>query len=207
LKNTHDVDPQITWSWDVLGLPESEVASRAESALHNEQFEKAYRVHLPYVEFKLSFLRSQIAEATKIERQLDVAFQDVFCLRNSTDLAELLAQKILSANYHVVVRDLASKGYLFHRLSKPWKKLFAENRIDFVSSQSEPISEKPKQAHDFKTLVLKLEDQTGRKAKASLHGPMTRSLDIDSIYTSRLLIEREHQYFAERALHFWYTQI
>ncbi len=71
LENTKDLDPQLTWSWDCLNVPESEVADVVETALKDCQFSKAYRVHRPYVEFKMSFPKSKMTEALPWKEILD----------------------------------------------------------------------------------------------------------------------------------------
>lgn len=60
---TEGLDPQITASWDCMGLPESEVSSLVEPLLTKCPFVKAYRVHLPYIEFKLTYPKSKTAQA------------------------------------------------------------------------------------------------------------------------------------------------
>lgn len=49
------IDPIQVLSWDFLGIPESEIAEWVESNIADCPYEKAYRVHLPFVEFKLTF--------------------------------------------------------------------------------------------------------------------------------------------------------
>ena len=65
-----DIDPQITASWDCQGLPESEVSSLVEPLLSDCPFEKAYRVHLPFIEFKLTYPRSRQNEAEPFLRSI-----------------------------------------------------------------------------------------------------------------------------------------
>lgn len=71
VENTKDLDPQLTWSWDCLNVPESEVADVVETALKECQFSKAYRVHRPFVEFKMSFPKSKTTEALQWKEVLD----------------------------------------------------------------------------------------------------------------------------------------
>lgn len=53
------LNPIIVKSWDFLGVPESEIAEWVEETIPNCPFEKAYRVHLPFVEFKFTFRQSE----------------------------------------------------------------------------------------------------------------------------------------------------
>ena len=55
----------------LLNVPESEVADVVETALKECQFSKAYRVHRPFVEFKMSFPKSKITEALRWKEVLD----------------------------------------------------------------------------------------------------------------------------------------
>jgi cysteine desulfurase len=95
-----DIDPLITASWDCMGLPESEVAAMVEPLLVGCPFEKAFRVHLPYIEFKLTYHRSKSEQATPYLQALTAALMpytggDLF----STGQAQVAPENILYFDY------------------------------------------------------------------------------------------------------------
>jgi molybdenum cofactor synthesis domain-containing protein len=63
LKSVADLDPMIVWSAYVFGLPESGVAELLSPQLLECPFEVGYRIHLPYIEFKLRFPTAKMNEA------------------------------------------------------------------------------------------------------------------------------------------------
>lgn len=146
VENTKNLDATLTWSWDCLGVPESEVARRAEAALLGCHLEKAYRVHLPYVEFKLSFLKSELAVATTYANQLDKAFLDLKVTRDQQDVAKKLCQ-LLEPYPAVKIIDRLSNGFLLHRIYPFAKSLFKKNSLE--------ILQKPK-SENTESLVLEL---------------------------------------------------
>ncbi|MBL7543397.1 MAG: hypothetical protein JNL11_06250 [Bdellovibrionaceae bacterium] len=58
-ENARTADAQITKIWNTLGLGESEVAYQIENLIKDYNVVVGYRVHLPYVEVKISYLKSQ----------------------------------------------------------------------------------------------------------------------------------------------------
>jgi len=63
LQNITDVEPMNIWSTYVFGLPESAVAELLSPHLSECPFEIGYRIHLPYIEFKLRFPTAKQNEA------------------------------------------------------------------------------------------------------------------------------------------------
>lgn len=82
-----NLDPWVTVAWDTQGAGESEVAYRFESATQGCPYSVAYRVHLPYVEVKLTYLLSQAPAAQpwidKIELALQGLIKAKYSLTNS----------------------------------------------------------------------------------------------------------------------------
>lgn len=52
-------DSQITEIWNTMGLGESEVAFQIENVIKDFDVTVGYRIHLPYIEVKISYLKSQ----------------------------------------------------------------------------------------------------------------------------------------------------
>jgi len=56
---TEKIDRHVTLSWDILGKSEGELARITEDILRGSGLEIGYRVHMPYVEIKVSFFQSE----------------------------------------------------------------------------------------------------------------------------------------------------
>ena len=58
-KSQSNLVPWQTDIWEILGIPESEIANQIENNLKNCPLEIGYRVHHPYVDFKLSYFTNE----------------------------------------------------------------------------------------------------------------------------------------------------
>jgi hypothetical protein len=203
-------DPWIIRSWDILGQPESEVARRVESRLQNCPYEKGYRVHLPYVEFKLCYFRSE--ENADWINEADLCFADLVVRKDQPDVAEEFI-KTLSAwtqsepqASSIHLEDAISMGYLPHRLNNFQELL----RVVSVSYQAQRLDKSTQQLQETREDVLQLrvgltqDALPNQEAKCSLawRGQLFET-KFGSIYSSSLLQERERHYFIEQSMMFW----
>ncbi len=200
IEKTKQIDRYLTRSWDCIGVGESEIAHAAETALAQRpahlNLEIAYRVHQPYVEFKISYFTSQEQEVSPWLEKIDVALKKHCVLKNNQDAAQILSSKLLKAG-KVVLIDSLTGAHLTQRLFPFAKALLANKQIQFCT-------EMPTVSLDAKTLILKLEPAGPSKAAVTLiQNSKTSSETLDSTYSSMLMKERELQYFAELALLFW----
>jgi nicotinamide-nucleotide amidase len=199
-EKTKGVDRLITLSWDTIGLGESDVADRVEEALKGCHFEKGYRVHMPFVEVKLSFLKSEETQAQKWIQALDLAIGPLTVLRNGEDAAEKLAG-IFSSFEHVFIQDEIPGSFLLQRLFPSCKELLREKKLSFSSQDLDP-NLPPRSLY----LNLKVDSANSGRALMDLKG-QTRSQIFMSPYKSSLLKEREQQFYAEMALIFWMKEL
>jgi len=193
------VDPLVTLSWDTIGCPESEIAELAEQALAGCAFERGYRVHLPYVEFKVSFLKSQSLNAEKWRLAVESALGAKTVLRQGQDIATILSLGLLKtiSQEAIWICDETPGSYLMTRLVPHLK-----NSLNFITdSRCLPKS-------SAQTLILHLSsDGLGSgQARFSFHG-QKRIQIFSSPYSAQLLRERENQYFAEMAMIFWQQEL
>lgn len=192
-----ELDSVITKSWDTIGYGESDIAHIAEKALEGCSFEKGYRVHMPFVEFKLSYPKSQSEEAEKWIQELDQKLSPMTALRNGEDAAEKLGRQ-LKAFSKVVLDDSSNGAFVLHRLLPFVKSLLTGKKFEY---SSEPVV-------DFKTLRLQLKDTSPGHAQASLSfRGQTRTQVFSSPYKTAVQRERENQYFAEMAILFWLKEV
>jgi nicotinamide-nucleotide amidase len=200
LKN---LDPKITRSWDTLGLGESDIASLVNEALAKtpvppQNLEVGYRVHLPYVEVKLTYRRSAQSAVSELIAAVDLGLTKVTVLRDFADAAELVARRLATGKTSTpfAFYDFVSHGFLHHRLSPHlksvktwlWKQSLPEDAptVDFFNDEQEFLALLP-QTEDTATLII---DHAGRRLQKLLEAPMK----------SPLMKERRGQYFAECAL-------
>lgn len=82
--NTHSVaaDPQVTEVWNTMGLGESEVAFQVENLIRDYDVVTGYRVHLPYVELKISFLKSQLEKNRPLVLKIQKTLEPILVYKN-----------------------------------------------------------------------------------------------------------------------------
>ena len=195
-KATVYVDKTTAHSWDTIGIPESEVATLAGTALM--QLKKdfpitiGYRVHLPYVEVKLTYPSSVEFTAESYVKKVDQALDKITVLRNFEKASELFNELIGSLNF--AFYDFVTGGFFHKSLSQSlnkksewlWKQSAESMDADFFSNEENfialiQIDEISCQlAADFK----------GKKFLKVIESPLRFNSNID----------RKFQYFTEMAL-------
>jgi len=195
------VDALITESWDTIGRGEGEVADLVEAALQGCHLEKGYRVHMPFVEVKLSWYRSQTFEALKWTEAIDRAIGSITVLKGGEDAAEKLS-RLFEKFDHVWILDESEGSFLLLRLFPFCKNLLKNKKLHF---SSELFDDGELQGQVLR-LHLKADSPSSGRASMEFRG-QTRSQYFMSPYRSALLKERESQYYAEMALIFWMKEL
>lgn len=194
---TKNLNRRITKSWDTMGAGESEVAGQVEEVLaqfpKSKQLEIGYRVHLPYVEVKISFDESQKAVFQETVFQVNEKLKKITVTRDFEDLAVTLANKVSQIDF--TIYDFLSKGYFHSRLSphlrqiKQWSFKQSEPKDitpDFFENEEDFVALMPYE--EFTCLVL-----------ASVNGQRLQKV-IEAPMKAAPLQERRLQYFSEMAL-------
>ena len=205
-KSAH-LDPLVTSSWDTIGVGESDVADLVVQALKNQKVEIGYRVHLPFVEVKITFPKSNSSQAETWKKSLESAIGSITVLRDAENSAQDLSQR-LSAFPKTWICDSLPGSFLMIRLFPFSKSLFKHGQIHFLSEN--PSRSFPRFAENQKTgdLILALWQDSPGHARASLHYKgQKRIQSFESPYHSELMREREFQYFSEMAMIFWNSQL
>lgn len=188
---TADLDPLVTRSWDTMGLGESEIAALTEEALGPSKYERGYRVHLPYVEVKVSFLRSEQKAAEPFIQAVEKALAPYTWLRDGESSAEFFAEQIGRFNDLEII-DEVTHGFLWNRLKEiPSPALFS--RKISVTNKAPEQSSFENQIHvktsGFNRIEIRLRQ-----------GQQIKILHVESPYVLHTLHERRLQYFAELTL-------
>jgi nicotinamide-nucleotide amidase len=195
-EQTKHLNPLITKAWDTMGLGESDVAFKVEEILKDRvqdlYLEIGYRVHLPYVEVKLTLNKSDLSLWSSYIEKIDRALASITITRDFADVAKLAAHKIASLDF--TFYDFVSGGHLHTRLSAHFKNL---NNWSFKQSDIIPSIDLFESEDDFLALVpfeydkcIVIYSLDGQRQQKTIEAPMKSSL----------MSERRKQYFAEMAL-------
>ncbi|MFN8944449.1 MAG: competence/damage-inducible protein A [Pseudobdellovibrionaceae bacterium] len=197
VKKTINLDPLITKSWDTIGVGESEIAYIAEKILANQKIEKGYRVHLPYVEFKLTYLASQQDQFEDLVSKIDRALQPYTLVRNSEDLAQTVSEKILTVK-QFALHDEVTGAHLISRLNPFLRGM--SGKVEF--SFSNKLQPDRKSLFDLLPNSLSLQMAPNNQMQLNLkwNGSTVAEKLLPSPFASELMAERRPQYFAEIAL-------
>ena len=192
---TAGLDPHITRKWDTMGVGESDVAQIVETVLQGVEVEKGYRVHLPYVEVKMSFFKSQEKDLLPYVDQVTEALRHCLIARDGDDVAQLFASALEQVDSLAVV-DNVTGTFLCNRL---WPEL-----RHFMNRKQWSFSNQLREKHKAETVLLQFETLDGLSAKAifEYHGVHSEEI-FPSPYKTANMQERSQQYFAEKALIFW----
>ncbi len=193
-ENTVDLDPVITRTWDCLGVGESDVATITEDILKDAGVDIGYRVHLPYVEVKMTFLRSQEKRVQPFVEKLTEALQFCLVTRDEQDVMHTLSQK-LSGRSSVCFQDAVSGSYLANRVVPSLRSLEALDHWSF--------SNEFRQDNDHEVVLSLLPVDEHNVRVEVLVGSQKHWTLITAPYTTMNMRERRLQYFAEMALITW----
>lgn len=213
------LDPPVTRSWDVIGLGESQVAALIEpvvqSAERLQALEVGYRVHLPYVEVKLTLPCSQWASQAKLIEQIEAALRPRVALRDGEDAATQFITRLQQRPFRL--HDQVTGSVLLNRLVPLLKNELTPSSWEFNGGRPEMAS--------FDDLHFR-KDFTPRAEAALAAEPnlvvgtlepigdnglrlrlcsnrQWHMTEVQSPYVSSLMADRRRQYFAETALLQW----
>lgn len=239
---TSNTDKLITHSWDTIGIGESEIAEAVEASLagkkqNPDDFEIGYRVHLPFVEVKLSYKKSFSSQALLWREAVEKAIGKNTVLRDGADaareLTNLITQLLRQNQNHqgelgLEIIDTTKGSFLLHRIYPHLHQQMIKQNGDaptqwmFCTSQSLPeikvkttslaaLNLRHPLTNDNSSaacISLRLIEQQNGSATAMLtYQNQTRKIDISAPYRSALLKEREAQYWTEMAMIFWLQQL
>jgi len=198
-EKTKGLDRSVTFSWDTMGLGESDVAHITELCLDGIDIEKGYRVHLPYVEVKVTFPESRLEKLRPAIERVDEALRQITVTRNGEDVPTLIAQKLVNVERVQVLDSLAGSSVMT-RLSPVLKDPLNQRQWSFANHNGF--------LPDPQTMCLVLRPWDTTTAVAEIH---YRGASFKTYFEAPLMIsrmsERRGLYFAERAMIFWLQKI
>ncbi|WP_413582146.1 competence/damage-inducible protein A [Bdellovibrio sp. HCB288] len=192
-KSVTGLDPYITRHWDTIGMGESDVATIVEQALAGVNVEKGYRVHLPYVEVKMSFYKSQEENMRVHVERVTAALRDITITRDQQDVPLMLSLAL--KNYSSVsLQDGATGQFLINRLMPAMREFMTEKSWSFSSRAVDPDAQ----------VRLMLTPKSEHSVSVSIERGNKKTTDtIVAPYKAMPMKERRAQYFAEMAMVFW----
>lgn len=194
LRNRGSVlDPVETRAWQLIGLAEPEVNAKMEPIVQGQGVEVGYRVHQPYVEFKISFPRSQGSKALPLVQKIEEALEPWTLVKDDQDLAVLLTEK-LKNHRRVFVADEVTGSVLFQRMGSA---LFRDAGLESVQFAN-------RQTAFTDGLLLQIVALEETRIRVSWN---EKSTDIEAPMKSPLMAERRKQYFAEMAMAWWLREL
>lgn len=198
-EKTKDLDRYITFSWDTMGLGESDVAHLTELCLDGIKIEKGYRVHLPYVEVKVTFLESRLEQLRPAIERVDEALRPITVARNGEDITELIAKKLTTVA-KIQVMDSLSGQTIMNRLTPALKTYMKTSAWSFTNHNG--FNSDPQTLR----MILRPWDTTTAVAEIHYHGASFKTF-FEAPFMISKMSERRALYFAERAMIFWLQKL
>lgn len=116
------IDPQLTRSWHVMELGENQLAHLVEPLVQNFNGEVGYRVHQPYVEFKLMYRQSHEAALQKVFANVETVLKPYTLARNEESVSQKFAE-ILVTYQQPFLFDAVTEGRWLQRLAPHMKSI------------------------------------------------------------------------------------
>ena len=199
VENSKHLDPHISRKWDTMGVGESDVATIVEDVLKDlPQAEKGYRVHLPYVEVKLSYHRSEESKYAPYVEKITESLKHCLITRDGEDVASAFAAQ-LGKIASVSLIDTATGQFLMNRLMPVMREFMTEKSFLFTNGSVTHAGAGVGAALQLEALYKDLHtwelvfEYKGRRISDIVNSP----------YTTSNMKERRMQFMAEKALIFW----
>jgi nicotinamide-nucleotide amidase len=195
---TEHIDRHLTLSWDTMGFGESQIAEKVEKIAGQSGFEIGYRVHLPYVEVKFSFLASQKLKAQSYIDQIDQVLSDCTIVKNGDEVLKNLVTQLAEFD-RIEIYDSASNSILTTKLAAHVRNF---NSWMFTSEVIPKIF-----SGDEKVVQLSMSSVSDSEVHVLFR---TKNIEKTANFSSQLnanMNERKLQIFTERAFIFWSQEL
>lgn len=184
------LDPLLVKSWDLLGLGESQLTHLVESSLSGFQGDVGYRVHQPYVEFKLIFPQSLKNHAQTYVDKIETLLKPYVAARDGEDIS-LQFCKILQKTPHMTIIDEVTDGRWLVQISPHMKSYVS--KCEFTYSKDSNFPQVGVIAH----LALRSETQCELTLQRN---QKSEKLILEIPQNLPAIKERKKLYFAEMAM-------
>lgn len=134
-KATVNNNAWLTYIWNTIGLGESEVANKIEQELNNYKVEVGYRVHLPYVEVKVSFFKSELQKNQNLLDKIDLILKPLLAYKDQPPFKDFFKNLLVDVT-EFSIKDEFSNGLIFDDFKK-WTDNFSNKKIDYKNFVTE----------------------------------------------------------------------
>lgn len=186
---TQNLNPYQTVSWDALGIGEAIAPTLVEPVVLGSGADIGYRVHMPYLEIKFSFYKSDAEKMQPYIEKVDEALKPYTVSRNGEDILQAF-HKILAKIPHLFIQDDVTEGILITRLQTVRKTnlTYTTGRNLTVTKDQFQILCHFKNEFEFE---LELLAPNGKNLKKLISSPFNKGAQMT---------ERRRQYFTEATL-------
>ncbi|MGZ3774976.1 MAG: competence/damage-inducible protein A [Pseudobdellovibrionaceae bacterium] len=201
IENTKNLDPYLTQTWETIGVGESDIALLVENILQKakkKNFQVGYRVHMPYVEVKFSYLKSDENKLQVVIDKITEALRTHTVARDNEDVLSYIAAKLESFN-SLSIEDAVTGSFLVNRMVPGLRKFMSAKKWNFSNTILQ---------ENFADIHLRLTPVDKWTCEASLESATHKArMLITSPYKLPTMQERTLQYFAEMALICWLKEL
>lgn len=196
-EQTKNSDAYITRLWDTLGVGESDIATITEDVFKGTNFLLGYRVHLPYVEVKVSYWKSEETNASAKIQELDAALKEYTITRDGRDIAQALLQKLEGVEKFSVC-DEVTGAYLLERVTPLLKKSIKKMTWEFSTNSAFT------HLKDFEASLLISQLENNQYELTLKQYDRVEKIQISTPFKTENMLSRRQQYVAELSLIKWY---
>lgn len=142
-KHSASSNSQITEIWNTLGLGESEVAFQIENLIKDYNITAGYRVHLPYVEVKISYLKSQEEANKSLVKKITDTLKPILVYKNQYPYPEYFKTYFSAYTSFVLIDEVTQGGTLADM--KSWIPQWENRQMTYsnlTTGLSFPVDEK-----------------------------------------------------------------
>lgn len=186
---TRNLNPYQTVSWDALGIGEAIAPTLVEPVVQGSGADIGYRVHLPYLEIKFSFFKSDSEKMKPYIEKVEKALKPYTVSRNGEDILYAF-DKILSQVPKIFIQDEVTQGVLISRLQTVRK-----HDLTYTTDKNLTVTT------DYFQILCHFKDEF--EFELELRSPHFTTLKkrISSPFSKGAqMTERRRQYFAEAIL-------
>lgn len=122
--NSQTSDSEITEIWNTMGVGESEVAFKVEALLKGYEVVVGYRVHIPYVEVKITYLKSQIQKNRPLVDAISTTLAPILVYKNKYPYPEFFKSFFETRPALTLIDEYTQGGILndFQKWIGQWDK-------------------------------------------------------------------------------------
>jgi nicotinamide-nucleotide amidase len=182
-----NLDPIQVKSWDVVGIGENQLAHIVEPAIQKFSGLVGYRVHQPFVEFKLIVKKSEMIQSQIIFSEVEAILKPYTVARDGESFSRKFANLMMQAP-HVLIIDEVTSGQWLGQLSPYTQNQLAKSNFTYTNQ----VLNIP----DAWTVHLKKDQQQQVQVIIDQQKPV----GLQSPFQSSALIDRSRLYFAEMAM-------